>query len=274
MDRTVKTVRGNTGFGMQRGFSLVELMVALLLGSLIVIASTQLFITNQRTFQLQQGLTDIQEQGRFALDFVARDLRRTGLRQPDFVTGPDVGIELDALTVNGQSFPASSEGGGDNAANDRLTFSFHGNAGTQDCEGSTLAAAAAPARVVNTYWVNDQAELMCRGSIDAGTNGIAIVSGVDSFQVLYGVDTDEDRVPFASRYVRADQLTAADPVVTVRVGLLVRATQGNLPELAEPVDFIVLDKLVEAGSAPLDVAAVRRLFITTVRARNYTWESI
>lgn len=66
----------------------------------------------------------------------------------------------------------------------------------------------------------------------------------------------------------------ADPVVTVRIGLLVRATQGNLPELADPVDFIVLDKLVEAGSAPLDVAAVRRLFITTVRARNYTWESI
>ena len=256
------------------GFSLVELMVAMLLGSIVVLAVTQLFITNQRTFQLQRGLTDVQEQGRFAIDYISRDVRRVGLRQFGAIPGPAPGVVRDAaITVNGVNFPPSTEGGNGLTDNDRLTFTFQGLAGMEDCEGDALSNAAAPALVANTYWVNNAGQLMCRGSVNAGSGGIVIVDGVDSFQVLYGVDTELDGVPFASRYVRADEL-GANEVVTIRVGMLLRATQEQLPELADPINYIVLDKELESGQAPLDTRAVRRLFVTTVRARNFRWESI
>jgi type IV pilus assembly protein PilW len=252
------------------GFSLVELMIALLLGSLITLAAVQLFGTNQRTFQLQQGLTDVQEQGRFALDFISRDLRIMGLRNPDVTTGPAPGVVLTDILVGTTTFQASEDGGNSGAANDRLTFSYQGRPGDMDCEGDAIAAAAL---IVNTYWVDDE-ELRCLGSVVSGSGGLTLVNGVESFQVLFGIDTDPNEVPSAGRYVRADMLDPADQVVSVRIGMLVRATQGNLPPLGPPQDVLVLDRELTAGNAPLTESAVRRLFVTTVRARNFQWESI
>lgn len=262
----------------QQGFSIVELMIALALGSLITLAAVQLFSTNQRTFQLQQGLTDVQEQGRFALDYISRDIRLMGLRDPA-VVGPDPGLLLADTTVGAMVMPASSDGGAVGAGNDRLTFSFHAENGDMDCEGDSVVIAAGdpPVLVANTYWVggpnNDQ--LFCAGSVDAATVGLVLVEGVDSFQVLLGIDTLEDGVPAAGHYRRLNEVVATDQVVSVRIGLLVRATQGNLPtSLAPPQDLLVLDRVLTAGDPPLEDVTVRRLFTSTVRARNYVWENI
>ena len=46
-----------------KGFSLVELMVAMLLGLLITGAALQLFLANQQSFALQQTLSRVQENG-------------------------------------------------------------------------------------------------------------------------------------------------------------------------------------------------------------------
>lgn len=40
----------------QYGFTLIELMIALVLGLIIVAAGIQLFITGQRSLSMQQGL--------------------------------------------------------------------------------------------------------------------------------------------------------------------------------------------------------------------------
>lgn len=259
----------------QQGFSIVELMIALALGSLITLAAVQLFSTNQRTFQLQQGLTDIQEQGRFALDYISRDLRLMGLRDPA-VIGPDPGLLLADTTVNATVMPASQDGGAVGAGNDRLTFSFHAEEGDVDCEGDVVPAGP-PTLVANTYWVGgpDNDQLFCAGSIEPATVGLVLVEGVDSFQVQLGIDTTVDGVPAAGRYRRLNEVAATDQIVSVRIGLLVRATQGNLPtSLAPPQDLLVLDRVLTAGDPPLEDVTVRRLFTSTVRARNYVWENI
>lgn len=259
-----------TGRLRQRAFSLVELMIAILLGSLITIATVQLFATSQRTFQLQQGLIDVQEQGRFALDFMARDLRMMGLR----LNASDVvGIELADVVVSGAvTFPATADGGDAGAGNDRLTFSFRGRTIDTDCEG--VSPPVDGTLVVNTYWVDGDGLLWCRGNLDPAGGGLELVSGVDTFQVLYGIDTEEDGVPFAARYVSASNLTADDQVVAVRIGLLVRSQQGNVAPLGDVPTMVVLDRQLTGGQAPLDEPALRRLFVTTVRARNYVWEKI
>ena len=60
------------------GFSLVELLVALLLGTMVVVAGIQLLMTNSETYRLQNGMSDVQENGRFAIEYMMRDIRMAG----------------------------------------------------------------------------------------------------------------------------------------------------------------------------------------------------
>jgi len=146
-----------------------------------------------------------------------------------------------------------------------------------DCEGDSIPVGDPPTLVANTYWVGgaDNDQLLCAGSIDPATVGLVVVEGVDSFQVQLGVDTTVDGVPAAGHYRRINEVVATDQIVSVRIGLLVRATQGNLPtSLAPPQDLLVLDRVLTAGDPPLEDVTVRRLFTSTVRARNYVWENI
>lgn len=69
--------KGQTRTGM-RGLSLVELMVALLISSLILIGLVQVFVSSKGTYQMDEGLARLQENGRFALDFLVHDIRMAG----------------------------------------------------------------------------------------------------------------------------------------------------------------------------------------------------
>lgn len=62
----------------QRGLSLVELMVALLISMLIMIGLVQVFSVSRITYTVDEGMARLQENGRFALDFLARDIRMAG----------------------------------------------------------------------------------------------------------------------------------------------------------------------------------------------------
>ena len=60
-------MRGFHSIKSLQGLSLVELMVALLLGSFVAVAATQLFLINQSTNNLQNGLSSVQDQGRYGI---------------------------------------------------------------------------------------------------------------------------------------------------------------------------------------------------------------
>jgi type IV pilus assembly protein PilW len=70
--------RGSSAPGSARGLSLVELMVALVLGLLVTAGLIQLFGTARLTFQTSDGSARIQENGRFAMELLKRDLRMAG----------------------------------------------------------------------------------------------------------------------------------------------------------------------------------------------------
>jgi type IV pilus assembly protein PilW len=63
-----------------RGFSLVELMIALALGSVVTAGVVQLFVANSETHNLLVGQSRMQESARFALDFIGRQVRQAGYR--------------------------------------------------------------------------------------------------------------------------------------------------------------------------------------------------
>ena len=62
----------------RRGFSLIELMVALTLGLLLTAGLVQLFTSTKVTFNTNDALARVQENGRFALENLKRELREAG----------------------------------------------------------------------------------------------------------------------------------------------------------------------------------------------------
>lgn len=61
------------------GFTLMELMIALALGLLIVAAGLAVFLSSQRSLNLQSGMSELQQNANFGLSLVTHDLRHTNL---------------------------------------------------------------------------------------------------------------------------------------------------------------------------------------------------
>ncbi len=61
-----------------RGLSLIELMIALVLGSILILGLAQVFAASRASYALSEGLSRVQENGRFAVDYLQRDLRMVG----------------------------------------------------------------------------------------------------------------------------------------------------------------------------------------------------
>ena len=61
-----------------RGFSLVELMVAITLGLLLTAGMIQLFNSSKVTFRTNDAVARVQENGRFALEMLKIQLREAG----------------------------------------------------------------------------------------------------------------------------------------------------------------------------------------------------
>ncbi|MFC3114316.1 PilW family protein [Cellvibrio fontiphilus] len=62
----------------QLGLSLIELMIAITLGLILITGVLQVFISSKTVYTTQQALSRIQETGRLAVDFLARDIRMAG----------------------------------------------------------------------------------------------------------------------------------------------------------------------------------------------------
>jgi len=60
------------------GFSLVELLVALALSSLLLAGMFQIFASNKQAFALQNGVSRMQENGRIAMEVMTKNLRSAG----------------------------------------------------------------------------------------------------------------------------------------------------------------------------------------------------
>lgn len=274
-------MKGELAVMKQGGFTLIEMMAALLISSVLLLAMYQNFIVTQRTYQLVEGNSLMQENARFSSDILARTVRSTGYRQSPGtgmatvfpVVNPAVAVQANMLAA-GQVVA-----GFDNAAGilnvkggtDTITVRYQAGVGDTDCLGNP----ATPGNIVINYFYvfnngnpnnisNDS--LMC-GAQEIGPGGGAaapqpLVSGVEDFQVLYGIDTDTDLV--VDTYLNASAMTPADwgKVVTVRISALY-TTVNRVPTATRQV-FTLLDK----PQLVFNDGLRRQLFNATIRVRN------
>ena len=95
----------------QRGISLIELMIGMVISLLLIAGMISLFVANKQTYRYNEELARLQENGRFAIDFIERNLRMAGhigcpelnapanvVRKESIATGFDLNA-VDAITA-------------------------------------------------------------------------------------------------------------------------------------------------------------------------------
>jgi type IV pilus assembly protein PilW len=242
----------------RNGFSLVELMVALLLGSLISIAATQLFLVNRQADNLQQGLSSIQDQGRFIVDYLSRDLMQAG-HHPDAAIDPFVFAATE---------PRRSV---DDPRHDTLVMQVNNGAGCQGDAGFTG---------VKRYRVDAARNLICAdfrlvaGAWQPG-NSETLIDNVEAFQVLYGVDFDtslgQSGYGYADAYADATSVALAPQrIVSVRFAVLLSSDRpAGVDASLAPASVPVLDQDIGSDAGvTLDDRRIYRVFTSTVALRN------
>jgi type IV pilus assembly protein PilW len=226
----------------QSGLTLIELMIAITLGLLILLVATGLLLSVKAAYIAQDQIEQIQETGRYATQVLARAIRQAGYEYRDaeqngFAVAAElspyvVGLDAMSLKKNGAALSPATSGDVVNGS-DVLALRFFGDGKEDDVEGTILNCAGLvvpaatehddpeQARGWSIFFVakdsSGEPELRCKYQTKSGGwNADAIVRGVESFQVLYGVDIQNDGAP--------DQFMNADGVNGLDAGL---ALSGN-----------------------------------------------
>ena len=64
----------------QLGLSIIELLIALAISSLLILGITQIYVDNKSNFFFQQGQSDNTENARYTMLIFEEELRRVGYR--------------------------------------------------------------------------------------------------------------------------------------------------------------------------------------------------
>ncbi len=67
-----------SGLSREQGLSLVELMIAMVLGTVLIMAVIQVFTSNSQAYRVGDANARVQESGRIAADILSRSLRNAG----------------------------------------------------------------------------------------------------------------------------------------------------------------------------------------------------
>ncbi|MES2491527.1 MAG: PilW family protein [Pseudomonadota bacterium] len=72
-------LRTTSSSSRQLGFSLVELMIAMVLGLLVIVGATGVFLSNKESYRTGTALSRVQEGSRIAFELISRDIRSASL---------------------------------------------------------------------------------------------------------------------------------------------------------------------------------------------------
>lgn len=285
----------------QRGFTLIELMLSLALGLVIVAAATMLFLTGMRSNAMQRGVSDLQDNANFGLNYITQDIRLANLNNPtaainDRLSLGGVVLTTDNLATSVNDLDAeflsiSGEGVSNvRHASDQLVIQYEPViANGYDCqgrlipdtnrviiqryflradtnsgtnEGNPLALACAAGHYNEDGWIGDS---------DASftSNGEIIMKRVDHFRVLLSTVNTSNIYQYFDVESYLDE-PVKPRIVGVNLGLLTRSAEnvGTDVSMRQENAFTVLDQdtTVNVGGNPNGY--LRRVLTQEVAFRN------
>ena len=230
----------------QQGLTLVEILVALVISLFLTAGVIQLFIGTKQTYRFHDALSRLQENGRFALDRMAWDIRMANFNMGNWTSLPPpppngaiFGVETtDANNYEIDSINLAWVDGG----NQTRVYDIADLAGTPNCSAAE-----------NSLRLNSN-----------GSGLQQLVEGVQRMRLLYGVCAGGVVTP---PYVTAGNVPAAGGwgnVCSVRIHLLLISLEDNVVTQPQTVNFPADSATqVNCGGRCLCQA-----FSTTVRIRN------
>ncbi|WP_229418329.1 PilW family protein [Massilia sp. Root351] len=307
-----------------RGLGLVEMLVALAVGMLVTLAASALVVNASANYVHHTESARLNDSGRYALAMVGQAVRQAAFVNWDAAGVPPATLPEASANISGldaASISRTSTGIDEPLANavngsDVLALRFAGS-GSPDADGSVLncagfgtaAAGTEAQRGWSIFYVaaggDGVAELRCKYKSANSWGADAIVRGVDSFQVLYGIDTDTPSDGIPNRYLNASAVRALDAelvlegataaaraqdlnrktwwkrVASIKVGLLLHGEAHSRPG-AETAPYDLLGGAYSATAAERDRGVriqesllpevqrqrVRRLFEASIALRN------
>jgi type IV pilus assembly protein PilW len=228
----------------QRGFSLVELMVAIAVALFLVAGVVTVLGNTRNTYKDQSKLSQLQDDQRLAMTLLGNVVQSAGYF-PDPVNMTDTSeFKAGAVNFTGQTLAFAKDGqsltGATNttAAGDTLVVRFEtsgtGSDNIIDCTGQQWKTAGV---IVNTLTLDANNNLLC--AVNGGTP-TQLVSGVTNMQIWYGLKTDPT-VPTnqVDTYVPTADMGADDwsNVMSLRLTLTFKNPLAGEPGQSNTIDF-------------------------------------
>ncbi len=311
----------------QAGLTIVELMVSIALGLLVILLAIALLLSSKSGYVAQDEGTRIQDTGRYAIESISRAARQAAYENWDKEEAPIVNgatISANIAGLDGQRLKENSPGiaspaGPSVNGSDVLAVRFFGVGAGVNGDGTVLNCAgfgvgaphsketADEDRGWSIFYVapdsSGEPELRCKYQGKSGWTSDALARGVESFQVLYGVDADADGLP--NQFLTASAVQALDDalipvgdtaaarardknkktywkkVVVLKIALLVRGSQKARTD-ALTMEYDLFGKgysdtnaaadpgtsIKEAELPPAMRNRLRKVFTITVQLRN------
>jgi type IV pilus assembly protein PilW len=214
---TGKQHRSEFGRSVQRGFTLVELMIALLVGIFIAGGLMILVQDNKRTFTSQNQLAQLQDEERLAMTMMTDVIQAAGyFPNPTLNTATSV-LPASGSMAAGQPFTGLYSA---TAPGDTITVRYATNSGDGilNCNGTsnTTGAVATYTNVFSVVTTGGIGQLVCT------LNGTAypLVNHVTNLSILYGINSTGTSNN-VDTYKTAAQMATADwnNIISVQVKL-------------------------------------------------------
>jgi len=198
----------------QHGYTLIEIMIALVIALFLLDGVLTILQNNKRVFSTQNQLAQLEDSQRLVMTLIG-DVIETAGYFPDPTTNTSAALTATAPFAAGQAIAGTYNAAapGDTI---RARYVTASGDGILNCSGSSNTSGA------NQIYVN--VFRVIGGQLACTMNGTQyrLVDGVQNFSVLYGVKTDftvDDNT--VDTYLNASQMTAANwsNVITVTVTL-------------------------------------------------------
>lgn len=205
------------------GLALAELLVSMAVGLVVTLFSATLMVMSNASYLAQDDIAAVEDAGRFALDAIGRSVRQAAFRdwgslvdtaeaEPAQVAG------FDDRALSGTT-PALEKPRGDAVnGSDVLALRYSGapDGGVLNCAGFAVLDSTRGWSIFYVARGSDGiGELRCKYRGTSAWKAEAIVRGVDTMQVLYGIDTDTPADGFPNTYETATQIDARDGALSL-----------------------------------------------------------
>lgn len=252
--------RGTNHFSIQSqiGFTLVELLLVVLLSSILITGMVQIVSAASSSFRLQDNQAEVMENARHAIATIGRSIRQAGFSPEPW----NPTFHQDSLMPESLDHVSSRS--------DRLVLRSWSDTNCFDHQNPVAGENGEPAFYIreSLFDLNSSSDLAhtCRygpteSELITQINHQGFVRHIDSFQTLYGEDSDEDGQ--IDLWVKGGLWTSAEHVLAVRVGLLLHSSDPVLE--SSKSTFSVLDHEFTSRAD----GRLRELFVFTTAIKGH-----